>query len=331
MDPLVIWSNAHLTDSARARLIDGTRGQRLVMPAAGLVAPSGSGAVDEALAEADVAFGQPDPAQLLTTPRSALQIHLSSCWKYTPYDRALASAARSPAARARASRRAIRSSMTKALRRARARVPCWRTRAGCPRPSRTGWGRGPGLSTRSGRARACSRLRRSCSSASGRSRAGWSSSWRRCAHASRACAGASRATSPCRRSPGVSAEAARALGEADVVVDLLPGGAGTHRAFDAARLASLKPGAVFINIGRGSTVDQDALAAALAGGRLGAAYLDVTEPEPLPPDHALWSTPRCFITPHTAGGDAARGANASSPTSSTTWVGSPPAVRCWMR
>ena len=66
-------------------------------------------------------------------------------------------------------------------------------------------------------------------------------------------------------------------------------------------------GAVFTNIGRGSTVDQDALAAALVAGRLAAAYLDVTEPEPLPPDHALWATPNCFITPHAAGGDAAEG------------------------
>jgi phosphoglycerate dehydrogenase-like enzyme len=41
---------------------------------------------------------------------------------------------------------------------------------------------------------------------------------------------------------------------------------------------------------------------ALASGRLGAAYLDVTDPEPLPPSHPLWGAPNCFITPHTAGG-----------------------------
>jgi phosphoglycerate dehydrogenase-like enzyme len=49
-------------------------------------------------------------------------------------------------------------------------------------------------------------------------------------------------------------------------------------------------------------VDQQALLEALQSGRLGAAYLDVTDPEPLPPGHALWTTPNCFITPHTAGG-----------------------------
>jgi phosphoglycerate dehydrogenase-like enzyme len=102
-------------------------------------------------------------------------------------------------------------------------------------------------------------------------------------------------------------EAFRALAAADHVVDLLPGGAHTHHAFDAARLATLKPSAVFTNIGRGSTVDQDALAVALAAGRLAAAYLDVTEPEPLPPDHPLWTTPHCVVTPHMAGGDADEG------------------------
>ncbi|HMB29898.1 MAG TPA: NAD(P)-dependent oxidoreductase, partial [Blastocatellia bacterium] len=63
-----------------------------------------------------------------------------------------------------------------------------------------------------------------------------------------------------------------------------------------------KPGAIFYNIGRGSTVDQEALLAALERGSLAGAYLDVTTPEPLPPDHPLWSAPSCFITPHSAGG-----------------------------
>jgi phosphoglycerate dehydrogenase-like enzyme len=61
-------------------------------------------------------------------------------------------------------------------------------------------------------------------------------------------------------------------------------------------------GAVFYNIGRGTTVAQDALLDALRSGRLGAAWLDVTEPEPLPDEHPLWAEPNCFITPHVAGG-----------------------------
>ena len=92
------------------------------------------------------------------------------------------------------------------------------------------------------------------------------------------------------------------LPHADHVVNILPENAGTVGFFDARRLRSIRPGAAFYNIGRGTTVDQDALRAALEDGRLSAAYLDVTDPEPLPPDHPLWSAPDCFITPHTAGG-----------------------------
>jgi phosphoglycerate dehydrogenase-like enzyme len=90
--------------------------------------------------------------------------------------------------------------------------------------------------------------------------------------------------------------------EADHVVNILPDNAETRHFFDAARLSSIKPGAVFYNIGRGSTVDQTALLETLRSGRLAAAWLDVTEPEPLPDDHPLWNEPRCYITPHTAGG-----------------------------
>ncbi len=64
----------------------------------------------------------------------------------------------------------------------------------------------------------------------------------------------------------------------------------------------MKRGARFYNIGRGPTVDQPSLIAALADRHLDAAYLDVTDPEPLPPDHPLWSAPNCFICPHTGGG-----------------------------
>jgi phosphoglycerate dehydrogenase-like enzyme len=71
---------------------------------------------------------------------------------------------------------------------------------------------------------------------------------------------------------------------------------------NAPRFAAMKRGAIFYNVGRGGTVDQDALLAALEREQLGAAYLDVTVPEPLPHDHPLWSAPRCYITPHTAGG-----------------------------
>jgi phosphoglycerate dehydrogenase-like enzyme len=70
----------------------------------------------------------------------------------------------------------------------------------------------------------------------------------------------------------------------------------------AAEFAKMKPSAIFYNIGRGQTIDQEALVVALQQGRIAAASLDVTDPEPLPPEHALWTTPNCIITPHTAGG-----------------------------
>jgi phosphoglycerate dehydrogenase-like enzyme len=94
------------------------------------------------------------------------------------------------------------------------------------------------------------------------------------------------------------------LAQADHVVNLLPANDATMRLFDARRFAVCKRGALFYNIGRGTTVNQEALLGVLQSGHLAAAYLDVTDPEPLPPDHPLWSAPNCYITPHTAGGDA---------------------------
>lgn len=93
-----------------------------------------------------------------------------------------------------------------------------------------------------------------------------------------------------------------ALASADHVVDLLPDSPATKLFMNAARFAGLKPGARFYNIGRGTTVDQDALIAALKSGQVGAAYLDVMEPEPLPPAHPLWRAPNCYLTCHIGGG-----------------------------
>lgn len=93
-----------------------------------------------------------------------------------------------------------------------------------------------------------------------------------------------------------------ALAEADHVVNILPENEATVGYVNSRRLACCKRGARFYNVGRGTTVDQTALLEALKSGRLDGAYLDVTDPEPLPPDHPLWSARNCFITPHTAGG-----------------------------
>lgn len=93
-----------------------------------------------------------------------------------------------------------------------------------------------------------------------------------------------------------------ALSRADHIVSILPDSPQTRRFFDATRFGLVRPGAVFYNIGRGTTVDQAALAEALRSQRLKAAWLDVTDPEPLPAEHALLHAPNCFITPHVAGG-----------------------------
>ncbi len=89
---------------------------------------------------------------------------------------------------------------------------------------------------------------------------------------------------------------------ADHIVNILPENEATQRYINARRLALVKPGAFFYNIGRGATVDEAALVEALESGRLGAAYLDVFATEPLPPGSPLWSAKNCWITPHTAGG-----------------------------
>jgi phosphoglycerate dehydrogenase-like enzyme len=95
---------------------------------------------------------------------------------------------------------------------------------------------------------------------------------------------------------------AAALSRADHVMNILPESAETRNFFDAARFAQIKPGAVFYNLGRGATVNQEALADALRSGRLKSAWLDVTDPEPLPEGHPLYLLPNCHITPHLAGG-----------------------------
>jgi phosphoglycerate dehydrogenase-like enzyme len=92
------------------------------------------------------------------------------------------------------------------------------------------------------------------------------------------------------------------LAESDHVINILPDSTQTRGFFDAKRLQQIKAGARYYSIGRGTTTDQDALSKVLRSGHLSAAYLDVTDPEPLPPDHSLWEIPNCYITPHTGGG-----------------------------
>lgn len=100
---------------------------------------------------------------------------------------------------------------------------------------------------------------------------------------------------------GLSRELPDMIGEADVVVNALPLTADTTGLFNAALFARMKPTAYFINIGRGQTVVTADLIKALETKKIAGAGLDVTEPEPLPKDSALWKLPNVVITPHTAG------------------------------
>ncbi len=95
------------------------------------------------------------------------------------------------------------------------------------------------------------------------------------------------------------------LPRADYVVLALPVTPQSQALLDAHRLALLPPQACVINVGRGALLDQPALAAALAAGRLRAAALDVFAQEPLPPDSPLWDLPQALIVPHLGSATAA--------------------------
>jgi phosphoglycerate dehydrogenase-like enzyme len=91
------------------------------------------------------------------------------------------------------------------------------------------------------------------------------------------------------------------LGEFDWVILAVPATPETDGMIGAAELAAMKSDAVIVNIARGSVIDQPALVEALQSKAIGAAFLDVTTPEPLPADHPLWALPNAHITMHLSG------------------------------
>ncbi|MFM6854180.1 MAG: D-2-hydroxyacid dehydrogenase [Sphingopyxis sp.] len=91
------------------------------------------------------------------------------------------------------------------------------------------------------------------------------------------------------------------LAEFDWVILAVPATPQTDGMVSAAELAAMKPSATLINIARGTVVDQPALVDALRTGQIGGAFLDVTDPEPLPADHPLWSMDNAHITMHLSG------------------------------
>ena len=108
-----------------------------------------------------------------------------------------------------------------------------------------------------------------------------------------------------RRTPGAGAlgpaQWRERLGEFDWVILAVPATAETEALIGAAELAAMKPSAVLLNIARGSVIDQAALVDALGARRIAAAFLDVTDPEPLPAQHPLWSLDNAHITMHLSG------------------------------
>lgn len=105
-----------------------------------------------------------------------------------------------------------------------------------------------------------------------------------------------RGDEPCPTRPVAELDAL--LPELDAVVLAAPLNADSERLLDGARIARMRPGAWVVNVGRGALVDEAALAAALASGRLGGAGLDVFEVEPLPETSPLWGLPTVLVTPH---------------------------------
>lgn len=92
------------------------------------------------------------------------------------------------------------------------------------------------------------------------------------------------------------------LREADVVICTVPHTPETKGLFDRRMIGLLKHGSLFVNFGRGSLIDEGALADALDSGAIGGAVIDVTQDEPLPPDHRFWTSRNMLLTQHTGGG-----------------------------
>jgi len=99
-----------------------------------------------------------------------------------------------------------------------------------------------------------------------------------------------------------TAQIDEAIKNADVVALALPGTGETAGVLSRERLLAMKKGAIIVNVGRGSAINQDALIELLQNGHLGGAGLDVTTPEPLPKGNPLWTLPNVVLTPHTSHG-----------------------------
>jgi len=291
---LTIWCNARFPEGAMRRLEEGTSGHRLILSPHAIPSILAAGGPDPAMAEADVVFGQPDVQDCLRY-RKVRWVHLTTAG-FARYDtddfrenfreRGAALTKASAVFAEPAAEHVL--AMILAL--DRRLLPTYRDQM-----TERSW---PMEGTRS-----ASRLLLGRTvvllgfGAIGRRVAEMLAPFRCEIYAVRR---QTRSELGVRIVP--ESDLTSVLARADHVVNVLPDSEATRRWVNARRLACFRRGARFYNVGRGSTVDQDALLEALRSGALGAAYLDVTDPEPLPPDHPLWTAPNCFITPHSAGG-----------------------------
>ena len=291
---LTIWCNTQFSGRALELLNEGARGHRLVIPDVRTTSSMAAAGTDPALAAADVAFGQPDAGVVMQSSRLRW-VHLTSAG-YTRYD--------TPEFRRAAAARGMPLTNSSSVfaepcaEHAFAFMLAHSRRLDIARDAQRGDHSWPTLAIREK-----SRLLLNQSAVF----LGFGAIARRLVEL---LAPFSMKLAALRRQPAgdegiamLTGEGlAEALAGADHVINILPDNAQTRNFVTARLFDAMKPGAVFYNIGRGTTIDQEALLARLRSGRLAAAWLDVTEPEPLPPEHPLWSAPNCFITPHTAGG-----------------------------
>ncbi len=103
---------------------------------------------------------------------------------------------------------------------------------------------------------------------------------------------------------GGAADLPRLLAESDFLFNVLPLTEETRGLIGEVQFRAMKPGAIYINYGRGATTDTAALLRALREGWIGGAGLDVVDPEPLPADHPLWTMDNVVLTPHYGGSRA---------------------------
>lgn len=292
--PLTIWTNAKLTEPAKRLLVEGVKSHRLIVGAQPSASVLASGQPDPALMEADIAFGQPHVEQCMESLRLRW-IEVSSAG-FTRYDREDFREAMRQRGGAFTNASSVfaepcaQHALAMMLACARQLLPAHRDQ----------------LTDRSWHhteQRANSRL------LNGQTvlLLGYGAIGRRVAELlAPFCMKIFAVRRKTYSEPGVhiipEEKLSSVIAEADHVVNVLPENPSTLNYVNARRLGWCKRGARFYNVGRGTTVDQNALQEALSSGRLGAAYLDVTDPEPLPPSHPLWEAPNCFITPHAAGG-----------------------------